>query len=311
MLTSCGRILLYLCLLLLPSQLFADEKKPELFPEPYPQFLELPSYIYEDYKTAYNRVFTEDAIPYWWTVGLSTAALIALDEKWIAESERLGKRLGIGTKYKINTVLKYKSIKILSLPEDTGSFMYFIGDGWTTMALVGGFFATGAWTDDEKTYNVGFQLIEGLLATGISTQTIKHITGRQSPNTKTEPGGKWDFFPNQSDYFADIANYDAFPSGHLAAGTMALTVISKNYPEKSWIMPTGVTLLSMLAFQMNNNNVHWASDYPVAIALGYTFGSIAYERGQRALDSGQQVSTLQWQPLISPEGLGVGMHYQF
>jgi len=303
---------LHLCLIISPSLIVANDEVPAELPEPYPQLLELPSYIYEDYQVAYDRVFSEDAIPYWWTVGLSTAALLALDEQWIAESERLGKKLGIGTKYNTNTVLGYKGIKILSLPEDTGSFMYFIGDGWTTMAFVGGFLATGALTDDDKAYNVGFQLIEGLLATGISTQTIKHITGRQSPNTKTESGGKWDFFPNQSDYFADIANYDAFPSGHLAVGTMTLTVISKNYPEKTWIIPTGITLLSLLSFQMNNNNVHWASDYPVAIALGYTFGSIAYERGQRSLNMpNQNISRLQFQPIVSADGLGVSMHYTF
>ena len=49
-----------------------------------------------------------------------------------------------------------------------------------------------------------------------------------------------------------------------------------------YIQPVGYTLMSLLGFQMLNNGVHWASDYPLALALGYGFGKIAVNGGRRS-----------------------------
>jgi hypothetical protein len=54
--------------------------------------------------------------------------------------------------------------------------------------------------------------------------------------------------------------------------TAALYVIMGNYPEKKWIKPVGYTLLGALSFQMVQSSVHWASDYPVALVMGYIIG---------------------------------------
>jgi len=281
----------------------------------YPQISDTLTYVYEDYLTAYDRVFDADAAPYWWAVGLSTAALIAVDDKLVSGAEKLAKKWNIASKDNTETVVKYKGLNILRLPTDLGSAMYFIGDGWTHSAIALGFVAAGAWTDDEKTYNVGFELIEGMITTTIATQTLKHITGHETPNEATTPTGRWDFFPNQTAYRNNIAKYDAFPSGHVAVGSMTLTVLHKNYPDNPWIMPVGVTLLSALSFQMMNNGVHWASDYPLAIALGYTFGNIAYERGQRSLERSNArrhaANATQWIPLFGKDYVGLGVQYQF
>jgi len=299
------RYLVFSVFLMVPCGLIAADVNSQ------PSVFEMPKYIYDDYKTASERLFTEEAKPYWWAVGLSTAVMIATDDKWIEESQRLGKKWGISSDDNTTTVAKYKDINLLRLPKDTGSLMYFIGDGWTHAAIAAGFLATGTWSDDDKAYNVGFQLVEGMISTTIATQTLKHITGRESPSEATTRTGAWDFFPNQKTYFDNVAKYDAFPSGHLAVGVMTLTVVSKSYPEKAWIMPTGVTLLSLLSFQMMNNEVHWASDYPLAIALGYTFGSIAFERGQMSPHEIDEPSDATWLPLISADGIGLAFNYAF
>lgn len=74
--------------------------------------------------------------------------------------------------------------------------------------------------------------------------------------------------------------YDAFPSGHLSTAMVAVTVISSNYPEYTFMKPLGYTLMSALTFQMVNNGGHWYSDYPLAIAMGWMFGKIAVDRGR-------------------------------
>ncbi|MDX8384440.1 MAG: phosphatase PAP2 family protein, partial [Ghiorsea sp.] len=276
----------------------------------YPQFSNTFEYIYDDYNIAYERVFNEDALPYWWAVGLSTAVLIATDDKLITAAENLGDKLGLDREDNTTTFVSIGDFPLLRLPTDIGSAMYFIGDGWTHASIAAGFLAVGAWTDDDKAYSTGFQIVEGMMTTTIATQTMKHITGRQSPFRATEPGGRWDLFPNQAVYHKNIPAYDAFPSGHLAVGSMVLTVVHKNYPDKAWIMPTGVTLLSLLSFQMMNNGVHWASDYPLALAFGYTFGSIAFERGQRAMLRGE-TKEMRIVPIIQQHRLGLGVSYAF
>ena len=278
----------------------------------FPDVWQIPTYIYEDYIQAYDRAFDEEALPYWWAVGLSTAALLAVDDKLVRDAEHLGQKWDISSKDNTKTFLSYKGLDIFRGPSDLGSTLYYIGDGWTHSAIAASFLVVGAATDNDKTYAVGFELVEGMITTTIATQSLKHITGHETPNQATKPRGRWDFFPNQREYANCVACFDAFPSGHLAVGTMTLTVLHKNYPDNPWMLPTGVTLLSLLSFQMMNNGVHWASDYPLAIALGYTFGSIAYERGEAALAQGKtDTNAAQFLPFITNQGIGVAVNVQF
>jgi hypothetical protein len=57
-------------------------------------------------------------------------------------------------------------------------------------------------------------------------------------------------------------------------GTLVATyvVITENYPEKRWIRPVGISIMTLVGLSMINNDVHWASDYPLAVGMGYVFG---------------------------------------
>jgi hypothetical protein len=44
-------------------------------------------------------------------------------------------------------------------------------------------------------------------------------------------------------------------------------------------------MMALLGFQMMNNDVHWASDYPLAIAIGYGLGKHAVSRGRTLVDA--------------------------
>jgi len=86
------------------------------------------------------------------------------------------------------------------------------------------------------------------------------------------PGGDWHPFPSFSAFAKHTPNYDAFPSGHLMTATSALYVILGNYPDVQWIKPVGYTLIGVLGFEMVQANVHWVSDYPIAMVMGYIIG---------------------------------------
>jgi hypothetical protein len=110
-----------------------------------------------------------------------------------------------------------------------------------------------------------------------------------------------------------VPHYDAFPSGHLSTAMMTTTIISLNYPEYKFIKPLCYTLMGLCGFQMLNNGVHWMSDYPLALAIGYSFGKIAVARGrmQEVKDNKNKLSSEHKQKIIKsfdihPTYLGYG-----
>ena len=49
--------------------------------------------------------------------------------------------------------------------------------------------------------------------------------------------------------------------------------------------------MGLLGYAMLNNGVHWASDYPVGIALGYAFAKIAVRNGRTRVEVPADSST--------------------
>jgi hypothetical protein len=229
-----------------------------------------------------------------------TALFVAYDQELYDGTRRLGQRLHISSKDNTKTYISIGDVPLFRGPSDLGSTLYFIGDGWTHTAIAAGFLSYGLAASDNRALQTASQLAEGMLAAGFSTQLIKHITGRETPATADAPGGVWRLFPNQAKYHKHVPNYDAFPSGHLATAMMTVTVIAENYPEHKYIRPLGYTLMTLLSFQMINNGVHWASDYPLALAMGYSMGKIAAHRGRKIIEKNDSSSAVGQQPVRGP-----------
>ncbi len=206
----------------------------------------------------------------------STLVILPFDQQLINESSKIGDRWGW-----TNESLYYKRIFGLEVvPTSISSAVYYIGNGNTTLLLSGFFYAVGKiGPDDYRALNTSNELVEALISVGITTQTIKRITGRQSPFASTQDGGHWTPFPSFSAYSSDTPNYDAVPSGHMATWFATFTIIGENYPEYKWIKPVGYSLGGVMAFNMMSGKVHWASDYPIAILIGCVMGkNIAHRR---------------------------------
>lgn len=200
----------------------------------------------------------------------STVAMIPFDEQLTNAAAILGKPINLDNE---GTYLRIKGARIL--PSNLPAAIYFIGNGGTTLLISGGFYAFGKINNDYRMLNTSSELAEVLMSVGIVTQTVKRITGRQSPVRAIadgNPSGNWTLFPNTLSYQQNTPNYDAMPSGHVATYIATLTVIATNYPEVKWIKPVGYSLGGLLAFQMVSSKVHWTSDYPLAVLFGYVVG---------------------------------------
>lgn len=211
-------------------------------------------------------------------VAAGTLGLIAADEVVFAESRRAGRRIGLPPNHP-SANLRLGPFK-QPFPTTLGSGLYFLGDGMATVFVAAGFAARGSMADDTRARRTASELIEGLLAGGTVTQVLKHATGRQTPSEATVPRGRWRPFPPLGDYNRNVPAYDAFPSGHLASAMATVTVIALNYPEHPFVRPVGYTAMTALSFAMVNNGVHWASDYPLALAIGGIVGKVVVDRGR-------------------------------
>ncbi len=220
-------------------------------------------------------------------LALSSAALWAADPYILDWSQDVGKQLGLSPKstqqnlFRIPFRIGSANLPLeFNAPDNLNSVFYFLGDGYTHASVAIGFLTYGLLRHDNRAAQTASQLGTAILSTGVIVQSLKRLTGRQSPYVATQDRGEWNLFPSYSTYQSYVPNYDAFPTGHLATAMATVTVIADNYPEKHFIRPLGYGLMGLLGYSMLNNGVHWASDYPLGIALGYAFAKIAVRNGR-------------------------------
>lgn len=221
-------------------------------------------------------------------IAASTAVLIAYDGKIYDGVRRFCDYIGLSPENRTINLTGNKALAF-NIPTDVSSGLYYIGDGMTEIGIAGGFWMYGLATKDVRAIRTASELAEGMVAVGTTVQILKHVTMRETPERRSEgyPNGKWrwmnlrDPLGSLKQYARSVPTYDAYPSGHLITAMMTTTVIAKNYPEKKWIFPLGYTLMTLCGFQMINNGVHWASDYPLAIGLGYAFGNMIVNQGRQ------------------------------
>jgi membrane-associated phospholipid phosphatase len=199
----------------------------------------------------------------------ATAALVPADPFITRNARSFGKQLGFEYNH------TYNKMGPLSAPANINTTLYFLGNGTAVILMGAGFATYGFIAKDYRAQSVSTQLVQSIIISGVFSQTLKRITGRESPFITMEEGrenSQWHFFPSFSAYQKDTSRYDAVPSGHLTTGLAAWTVIAENYPEYKWIKPLGYTVLGLMCFEMVQSGVHWTSDYPIAILFGYLIG---------------------------------------
>lgn len=245
------------------------------------------SFPIPDFKGYFATTFTKQNVPYVGAMVIATAFLVDRDQAITDYAKHLGDLWGLKHTNKQKPLIKW-SIKLggkpvdtpLNFPQDLESGMYFLGDGIVHSGIAVGLWGYGKAAKDDRAIQTGTQCIEAILCTGAVIQVLKHSFGRESAQAATAPGGKWRLFPSPAEYQRHVPNYDAMPSGHIATAMATVTVIADNYPEKKWIRPVGYSLMSVLMYAMLNNGVHWASDYPLGISIGYTFAKVIDARSR-------------------------------
>jgi PAP2 superfamily len=247
-------------------------------PKPFAFITNLPKDVWEAAKSPFEKNGWKGFL----AVAASSAILIHFDQPLLDATGKGCKKIHLQPETNYKTLITIRTgkedIKIFKMPKNLNSAFYTLGEGWIGVAIGGGFWVQGKLSNNYRSLQTSSDLMEGFLSTAVLTELIKHTTGRQSPFVRTEPGGKWTPFPSLSEFQRNSPNYDAFPSGHLATMMTTVTILADNYPENKWIKPIGYTLMGLTSLAMMNTQVHWAGDYPLALAIGYINGKIITRR---------------------------------
>ncbi len=246
--------------------------------------------IPKDYVRFYD-VATNTSLPVYGAIAASTAALLVTDN---------GTYTGQHKWYNKSNFVKQTS-------DWFGNF----GDGRSQFALTGVFVAYGLLFKDNRALKTGSEILQVTLSSGAFVQVLKRLTGRESPFVSTEPGGKWRFFGSPIKYQEHVAAHDAYPSGHLTTELGVVIVIAENYPEWKWVKPLGYTICSIMAISMVNNGIHWYSDYPLAIYLGYEFGKIVAHPEKYNSDEDEDGVSYNIMPYHNYFGTGLALELRF
>jgi hypothetical protein len=245
-----------------------------------------------------KTAFSKEAIVPWSIIAVSTIGLYAADREMLDEVQHWGRSTGVGNSDNTKTVLEAGPYPLFRFPSDTGSALYYLGDGWTHFTIAGSFLLAGQMVEGNRPHNTGLEIIHGMVVSTIFSQILKRSTGRESPSQAHSARGAWRPFPSPSEYNRNTARYDAFPSGHVMTATLTFTVINTNYPEyRYYTIPLAGVWLTALGLQMMNNGVHWASDYPLGVAMGYLVGKLSAQLGEPD-ENGEKVSA--FKPLVFP-----------
>lgn len=223
-----------------------------------------------------KQSFRKDNLPALAMLAASTGALLIFDQQITNSIQSLSRQYNIESKEHFSPIIKLKvngkQTNLGKMPKNINTAFYNLGQGSSVIFIAGGLFLKGKISKDNRALQTSNQLINSFIALGAGTQLLKYASGRENPSHASVSGGKWRPFPSWSDFQNDKARYDAFPSGHLATLMSAVTILGENYAEIKWIKPLGYTIAGLCGLAMINNGVHWASDFPLGIALGYGYG---------------------------------------
>jgi len=133
---------------------------------------------------------------------------------------------------------------------------------------------------NEKGVQTSLLATQAMITSGIWTQIIKQLTGRERPKasyiySKVE-GGRWhgplSRFLEESADNRLVSSYDAFPSGHTATAFSIATVFATQYSDHKAVPVLFYSAATLVGISRLTEHEHWGSDVFVGALLGYLSG---------------------------------------
>ena len=133
---------------------------------------------------------------------------------------------------------------------------------------------------NEKGVQTSLLATQAMITSGLWTQLIKQLTGRERPKASYIfshiEGGRWHgpfsrFFEGPADNRSGFS-YDAFPSGHTATAFSIATVFATQYKDHKAVPVIFYSAATLVGISRLTEHEHWGSDVFAGALLGYLSG---------------------------------------
>jgi len=150
------------------QELMQYQVKPGIYfgysqPRPFEFLMNVP----KDFSIWGKETFSKDNIPAFTLVTAMTLALLPYDQRLHEKFQSVGQKNNISQKDNTTTFWSFKGVPIFRGPTDTGSWLYYIGDGWTHLTITAGFYGYGLLGKDERALRTSYALLESITCTAI------------------------------------------------------------------------------------------------------------------------------------------------
>jgi len=132
----------------------------------------------------------------------------------------------------------------------------------------------------EKGVQTSLLATQAMITSGLWTQIIKQLTGRERPKASyifsQVEGGRWHgplsrFLGESADNRSGFS-FDAFPSGHTATAFSIATVFATQYSDHKAVPVLFYSAATLVGISRLTEHEHWGSDVFVGALLGYLSG---------------------------------------
>ncbi|MCX6151950.1 MAG: phosphatase PAP2 family protein [Ignavibacteriales bacterium] len=156
------------------------------------------------------------------------------------------------------------------------------GEPIAIFSIAGGFYLLGTAFKDETAKQIGFEITESFIYSGVIDVLLKASFGRFRPYTQKGNGNFHPFTFMNNDRLS-------FPSGHSTVAFSLATVIAShtnNYFLKAIIYTPAILTL----YQRVYSNQHWTSDVFAGAAIGYFVGNYIINKHKQENANGDKYS---------------------
>ena len=166
--------------------------------------------------------------------------------------------------------------------------------------IMGGFYVVGLVAGNEKTTQVGEDLISASLISATINQTLKVSVNRYRPRDNK--------YTDDYQGYTGLNNNSSFPSGHTTEAFTLASVFASSYDEP-WVAYTAYSVAGMVGVARMYLDAHWASDVVASAFIGTWVGKgiVSHNKELR----GNKKNTLSIVPDVAPGYTGVRVDAKF
>ncbi len=161
-----------------------------------------------------------------------------------------------------------------------------------SLGVMGGFYLYGALGNNQKSINVGEDLVLATIVSAMLNQSTKMLTNRSRPRDNLDN--------NNFQGYTGLNNNSSFPSGHTTEAFTLASVIATHYEDQPWVVYSSYSLASIVGMARMYNDAHWASDVLTSAFIGTLVGRTIVHHNQTL-----HKSTFSLLPLLSPDLTGI------